>query len=914
MASHAFVEKAVRYSAATIYYTYFGFQVPFLIDFLRSYEESSGPELRKAILLDVLAEQVQFLASFQGPEWKECTIEFRFINLPDRGRIEIFILGKAAGESPQTSQRLASRLISNISSTFPSRLYELRPITQEQNGTEKLADLLCAGHPVGHQPDNLRLFEYRRFEAEEIVDDSLAYVAYPFHSNEATLQRAVHFLAGLDQPAMFSAAIRPVTLSADERNLLGRAASLCRENEKKAIELFGRQSQKVDVQAGALADLYEHYLKSLQDPFILRASVAINGDTGLSLLSLLSSDFSQNPAFAGTGREFINKRGEFVEALDEKQRKSAWFNLTQLEFIDWVPHIVETLPQMARLRQLVDASSASGALRLPLPTVGGLPGIDVRPPSLFEALPEALQHPAPDAAHISLGAAKILLPVLSKHALIAGTIGSGKTNTVFQLLYELWGKHKVPFLVIEPVNAEHNDYRALGRYFSVPDELRIFTLGDEDASPLRFNPFEVPTGVILNAHLSGLVACFVAALPFGEDSPLPALFREAIRNVYFARGWFDQDRGGERGLDIPTLIDLRNELAWLIEDRYGRNTEVAQTMIGASVTRVNALINSSAGSILLATRSIPLNELFNKPAILEMRHLGSEEDRALMTGFLLLSLQEYCDRNRMVGSKTLNHVVVLEEAHNLMQEVEDQNSPKAGAVKFFTNMLAENRKYGQSFIVVEQIPTLLAQGAIKNTVTKVMHRMPGRDDVQVMGSAMNFKERHDVRAVCLSVGEAFFYTEGMSEAALIQIQETVRKDQPLSDASVKETMEEFRSRHASVYETKLPFAGCRLCLRPCQYRQSFARHSFDRSLSTQIMQIYDQVDPAANREKAFRLLAEPIISIIKSVGSPADQGAGAAFCLFLHLTDQNKRLANIPASEMNIHLQKLWTGENEDGR
>ena len=78
---------------------------------------------------------------------------------------------------------------------------------------------------------------------------------------------------------------------------------------------------------------------------------------------------------------------------------------------------------------------------------------------------------------------------------------------------------------------------------------------------------------------------------------------------------------------------------------------------------------------------MPLDELFNHPTILELRHLGSDEDKALMTGFLLLALQEYCDRNREVGSGKLHHVVLLEEAHNLMEQTPPgSDNAKAAAV------------------------------------------------------------------------------------------------------------------------------------------------------------------------------------------------------------------------------------------
>lgn len=903
--SPAFYEKPIQWPDRHETHVFFGFCVPYLTDFLRTYQESSGPELRKAILHDILAEQVQFLRSFHGAEWESCTLELRILNDPVLHQVKIYFLAKAADPNKQRAQEKAESLFYHILGTFPVRHYQLNFIEGTDAGRAVLKEILEAA-------DDARfIYEYQRFERDEIVAGALAYVVYPFQAEEDSLYRLIHFLAGMETRAVYSAVIRPVTFSVEEHDMLAMAASLCRENERKTMELFSRQSQMVDVQAGNLADLYTHYLKVLQDPFLLRISVAFSGEhPSQPLLSSLASDFSRTAKFAGGKIEFSNRRGNFVRAMDE-EATSARFNLNSMELLEWVPEQVSS----HRLRRLVDATGANGALRLPVPNVGGLPGVELRPPNLFEPLPAALLHPPPDKPTIKIGHAHIELETLTKHALIAGTIGSGKTNTVFQLLHDLWVHHTIPFLVIEPVNARHNDYRALARarlqvpHMHVPGELRIFTLGDDTTSPLRLNPFEVPEGVILNSHLSGLVACFVAALPFSDDSPLPALFREAIRNIYFRCGWFEQTRGGQGVREVPTLIELRDELAWLIEQRYGKNTEVSQTMIGASVTRVNSLINSSAGPILLTRKSVPLRELFEKPVILELRHLGSEEDKALMTGFLLLFLQEYCDHNREVGQDRLNHVVVLEEAHNLMQKVDDPQSPKAAAVKFFTNMLAENRKYGQAFFVVEQIPTLLAEGAVKNTVTKVMHRMPGLDDIEVMGGAMNFKERHEVRSVCLAVGEAFLYTEGMTEATLVRGRKSA-KDNPLSDAEVFDGMQVFRDQYRSVYEKARPFAGCDLCrVDDCGYRPRMARHSFDRALGGDVIATMDKADPSADRDEAFRQLTGPMIERSEKEGFRGTDRQGPAYCLFLHLQAQHKRLQFVPAAEVFRRLEILAKGE-----
>ena len=62
---------------------------------------------------------------------------------------------------------------------------------------------------------------------------------------------------------------------------------------------------------------------------------------------------------------------------------------------------------------------------------------------------------------------------LTKHMLIVGTPGSGKTTFSVGLLDRLWKEHHIPFLVIEPAK---NEYRAM--IDSIPD-IQVFTPGKD---------------------------------------------------------------------------------------------------------------------------------------------------------------------------------------------------------------------------------------------------------------------------------------------------------------------------------------------------------------------------------------------------------------------------------------------------
>ena len=96
----------------------------------------------------------------------------------------------------------------------------------------------------------------------------------------------------------------------------------------------------------------------------------------------------------------------------------------------------------------------------------------------------------------------ISLNDLTKHMLIVGTPGSGKTTFSVSLLDRLWKEFNIPFLVIEPAK---NEYRALIQ--SIPD-LQIFTPGKSFISPFVFNPFVPPENVKLETYKSTLKTAF----------------------------------------------------------------------------------------------------------------------------------------------------------------------------------------------------------------------------------------------------------------------------------------------------------------------------------------------------------------------------------------------------------------------
>ena len=75
-------------------------------------------------------------------------------------------------------------------------------------------------------------------------------------------------------------------------------------------------------------------------------------------------------------------------------------------------------------------------------------------------------------------------------------------------------------------------------------------------------------------------------------------------------------------------------------------------------------------------------------------------------------------------------------------------------------MLAEVRKYGEGLIIADQIPAKLIPDVIKNTHTKIVHRLFAEDDRRTMGEAMMMDEEQRDFLPKLQVGEAIVFCGG----------------------------------------------------------------------------------------------------------------------------------------------------------
>ena len=337
---------------------------------------------------------------------------------------------------------------------------------------------------------------------------------------------------------------------------------------------------------------------------------------------------------------------------------------------------------------------------------------------------------------------------LNMHTFITGSTGSGKSNTVYQMLSELH-QDKIPFLVVEPAKGEYKD--VFGNW---PD-VNVFSTNPKIAPLINLNPFMFPDSIHVLEHVDGLVEIFGVCWPMYDA--MPAFFKDAILKSYEKIGW-DLSSSTYEGEEVeyPDFEILAEELERLIDDT-DYSAEVKGNYTGALVTRVKSL-TVGLNKFIFTTHQTPYEKLFDENCILDISRVKSSETKALLMGLMVYILNEYRVDTKTGNNSGLKHVTVLEEAHNLLKNTSGSESELVGkSVEMITNTIAEIRTYGEGFIIVDQSPSSVDIAAIKNTNTKIVLRTPEANDREAVGRSMGLTPNQVNEIAKLPSGVAVIY-------------------------------------------------------------------------------------------------------------------------------------------------------------
>lgn len=379
-----------------------------------------------------------------------------------------------------------------------------------------------------------------------------------------------------------------------------------------------------------------------------------------------------------------------------------------------------------------------------------------------------------------------------KHIFITGVTGSGKTTTCQKLLMTSGNN----FLVIEPAKTE---YRVLSEK-EIPD-LLVFTLGKENGAPFRLNPFEFFEGENITSRVDMIKASMESA--FDMEAAIPQLLESAIYECYEDKGWdistnknyLYENSFADGVYSFPTLGELEKKVEKVVKDQ-GFDDRLRDEYIGSIRARLKGLTVGAKGQMLNTPRSIDFVELLDRKVVLELEYIKSASEKSLIMGFILSNLSEAIRaKYNKNGKKGIDHLTLIEEAHRLLSKYMPGDSmTKKQGVEMFSDMIAEVRKYGESLIIVDQIPNKLTPEVLKNTNTKIVHKIFAQDDKEAIGNTMALKDEQKEHLSYLTSGRAIMMHPGLSKAIQVQILRTEENDTsrpPLEDDVLRKKILEY---------------------------------------------------------------------------------------------------------------------------
>lgn len=436
------------------------------------------------------------------------------------------------------------------------------------------------------------------------------------------------------------------------------------------------------------------------------------------------------------------------------------------------------------LKTVLTTKELSYLINFPLRSVPGISVIDSVPE--FSLNQTITDDDAIEFGRMLYGGSETEMPYflpidsLAKHSLLSGINGTGKTNTVQAVLNAIsQNKRHIPFLVIEPAKTEYVDW-AIEYNQTHPDSpINIFIPGcktyrnrktreEVKLSELHLNPFE-PVWLSPDqepnvlTHIDRLKSTFAAAFPMYDI--LPVLMEDLIYSLYQSQStnWIGNGANPVYGKTFaPTLTSMAAYVD-AVMDAHGYEKRVSDNMKACLNTRIASLRRGWKKDMLDVLHSTSWEELFNKPCVINLSYVGDDVDKSFFMALVLQFLYEYRTAQAEVGqidfnSNKCHHLTVIEEAHRVMQKCDKPELPQYKTAMMFSNMLSEIRAYGEGMFLVDQVPTRLIPDAIKNTNTKITHRLVAEDDCTAIAESMGISKEQKPIIPKLLIGQCLIST------------------------------------------------------------------------------------------------------------------------------------------------------------
>ena len=474
----------------------------------------------------------------------------------------------------------------------------------------------------------------------------------------------------------------------------------------------------------------------------------------------LGSALAGSINYSGAG---VKQTGNYY-MIDNNPLKGGKYGLSRARF-DSMEDRVDTRLLKSSLTSYIFSDELSDLIKLPIHEHVGFRVVDISP-GINDARVFSINPPEVHGDTIEIGTIDgsgksymIGLRQLTEHLLVAGATGSGKTNTIKQIITRASDRH-ISFCVIEPEKKHY--WNLIGR----DKFLKVYSTSF-DGEPLYLNILEPEEGMSIGNHMGDLFDIFAGL--FEMEEATRGGFLGLLKYTYARFGWKEEDIVNKRDIRnkrFPTLKDLLRYLPDFCNMNLVYGDEVRNNIEGSVKLRLEELCTGDIKQILVSGKNITGEALCTGPTVIELDSL-SARSKAVVSGIILAKAFRYikqCDY-----TDDLKHLIVVEEAHNIFRKRSEYPSPYNITSEYFCRLLDTIRSYGTGVIIADQRVDDIDKTAIADAGTIIAHRLSEHNDIDDLADPMQLGNTRKLYLRSLDAGECIVSKGGSNSVCKIKV-------------------------------------------------------------------------------------------------------------------------------------------------
>lgn len=352
---------------------------------------------------------------------------------------------------------------------------------------------------------------------------------------------------------------------------------------------------------------------------------------------------------------------------------------------------------------------------------------------------------------------------LVQHLLISASTGSGKTNTIYEILEDL----SVPFWNFD---LKH-DYRHL-----IKDRPELIVI---PAEKIRLNLLKPPPLVDTDTWSKAFIKifCDVTDLLSGSKNWLTPHVEQVYRNH-----------------SQPTLQDLYDRI-----QRQSPPPGVERQYYDRVKSRLRSVLTGKSREVFQHPDGFNYQKLLNHPVVFELREFDKNAQN-LITGGLLQWLYSH-HRTKYPQDSQLRHAVVVDECKKIWNNQKEQQSaaPRSHSDK----ILEEIRGFGVGVIAADQEPLKLSKTLLTNTKTKILLATYDHDQLKEISDSLGLNQYQRLASQNLRTGDAIIQVGNQTPSAV-----AVQEYQLEKDVTDKQVLQHFQN-HPVIEDEQVLFQSQR---------------------------------------------------------------------------------------------------------